>query len=57
MKWKTLNKEIKRIFIGEGFITEEDHLFAIKPNFSSFGTIIKNEPCMGWEISFAQDDT
>ena len=36
---ESLNKEIKRIFIEEGSITEEDYPFTFKPNFSTLGSI------------------
>ena len=54
---ENLNEEIKRIFMEEGYITEEDYPFAIKPNFSTMKSNIEIEPGRGWQISFVQDDT
>ena len=37
----SLNNEIKRFFIEEGFFTEADYAFIIKPNFSTLGCFIE----------------
>ena len=37
---ESLNDENKRIIIDEGFFTEADYPFQIKPNISTFGSII-----------------
>ena len=53
---ESLNKEIKRIIINEGYFTTSDYPFLIKPNFSTFGCIIEisNEESA---ISFSPDDS
>ena len=53
---ESLNKEIKRIIIDEGYFTTSDYPFLIKPNFSTLGCIIEisNEESA---ISFSPDDS
>ena len=53
---ESLNKEIKRIIIDEGYFTTSDYPFLIKPNFSTLGCIIgiSNEESA---ISFTPDDS
>ena len=53
---ESLNKEIKRIIIDEGYFTTLDYPFLIKPNFSTLGCIIEisNEESA---ISFTPDDS
>ena len=55
-KIDSLNKEIKRIIIDEGYFTTSDYPFLSKPNFSNFGCIIEvsNEESA---ISFKPDDS
>ena len=53
---ESLNKEIKRIIIDEGYYTEANYPFTIKPNFSTLGTIIEISP-QGPIISFMFDDS
>ena len=52
----SLDKEIKRIIISQGFFTSEDYPFLIKPKFSTLGSIIEisNEESA---ISFIPDDS
>ena len=38
---QSLKREIERIFIEEGFISEEDHPLTIKHNFSTLGSVIR----------------
>ena len=52
---ESLHKEIERIIIDEGYITEEDYPFTIKANFSTLGSNIEITPGRGWQISFVQD--
>ena len=52
---ESLNKEIKRLYIEDVYITEEDYPFTIKPDFSTLGSIIEIESRRGWQISFVQD--
>ena len=53
---ESLNKEIKRIIIDEGYFTTSDYPFLIKPNFSTLGCNIEisNEESA---ISFTSDDS
>ena len=55
-KIDSLNKEIKRIIIDEGYFTTSDYPFLIKPKFSNLGCIIEvsNEESA---ISFKPDDS
>ena len=53
---KSLDQEIKRIIIDQGYYTEEDYPFKIKANFSTLGIILEISP-QGPIISFASDDT
>ena len=39
-----LNNEIKRIIVDEGFYSENEHPFTIKPKFSTLGIIIQIIP-------------
>ena len=38
---ESLNEEIKRIIIEEGYAKEENYPFLVKPNFSTLGSIIE----------------
>ena len=53
---ESLNKDIKRIIIDEGYFNSEDYPFIIKANFSTLGSIIEisNEESA---ISFIPDDS
>ena len=53
---ESLNDEIKRIIIDEGYFNLEEYPFTIKPNFSTLGSIIEisNEESA---ISFKPDDS
>ena len=53
---ESLNDEIKRIIIDEGYFTLEENPFSIKPNFSTLGCIIEisNEESA---TSFKPDDS
>ena len=53
---ESLNNEIKRIFIEEGHFTEINYPFAIKPNFSTLGSIITIST-QGPIITFPPDDS
>ena len=53
---ESLNKEIKRIIIEEGYYSEANYPFTIKPNFSTLGSIIEISP-QGPIISFMFDDS
>ena len=52
---ESLNEEIKRIIIEEGYATESNYPFLIKPNFSTLGSII--EITSGYQIDFTQNKT
>ena len=53
---ESLDKEIKRITIEEGHITEDSYPFSIKPNFSTLGSIIEiTNP--NFFIDFTYDNT
>ena len=41
---ESLNKEIKKIITDEGYYTEANYPFTIKPNFSTLGSIIETSP-------------
>ena len=41
---ESLQDEIKRIIINEGYFTAENCPFIIKPNFSTLGSIIEVNP-------------
>ena len=53
---EALDKELKRIIIGEDHFTEGKYPFKIKPNFSILGSIIEISP-QGPIISFIFDDS
>ena len=53
---ESLNNEIKRIIIDEGYYTETNYPFTIKPNLSTLGSIIEISP-QGSIISFMFDDS
>ena len=53
---ESLNKEMKRIIIDEGYYTEANYPFTIKPNFSTLGSIIEISP-QGPIISFMFNDS
>ena len=38
---ESLNNEIKRVIIGDGYFTEATYPFTIKPNFSTLGSIVE----------------
>ena len=52
---ESLDKEIKRIIIEQGYATEANYPFLIKPNFSTLGSII--EITSGYQIDFTQNNT
>ena len=54
---ESLNAEIKRKTFEEGYMTEEDYPFTIKPFFSRVDSIKEIERGRGWQVSFVQDDT
>ena len=41
---ESLNKEIKRLIIDEGYFTEANYQFTIKPNFATLGSILEISP-------------
>ena len=51
-----MDKELKKIFIGEDHFTEAIYPFKIKPNFSTLGSIIRISP-QGPIIGFRFDDS
>ena len=51
-----MNNEIKRTIIDEGHYTEINYPFTIKPNFSTFGSIIETST-QGPVITFVPDDS
>ena len=53
---EALDKELKRIIIGEDHFTEANYPFKIKPNFSTLGSIIEIS-AQGPVISFIFDDS
>ena len=55
-EFESLNKEIERIVIKEGYFTEVDHPFTNKPNFSTLGSIIETSR-QGPLNTFVPDDS
>ena len=53
---QAIDKELKRIFIGEDHFTEANYPIKIKPNFSTLGSIIEISP-QGPIIIFMFDDS
>ena len=53
---ESLNDEIKRIIIDEGYYTELEYPFHIKPDFNTLGSIIEISP-QGPVISFSPNDS
>ena len=53
---ESLNNEIKRIIIEEGYYTEIDYPFNIKPNFSTLGSVLEIS-IQGPVITFVPDDS
>ena len=53
---ESLNNELKRIIIDEGYYTEASYALKIKPNFSTLGSIIEIIDPEA-EISFKHDDS
>ena len=53
---ESLNNELKRIILDEGYYSENDYPFTIKPNFSTLGSIIQIQP-QGAIVGFVSDDT
>ena len=51
-----MNEELKRIITDEGYYSENEYPFKIKPNFSTLGSIIQIQP-QGPVIGFVLDDT
>ena len=57
-KLESLNDKIKRINIKEVYFTEQSNTFLIKPNFTTFGSIIKfKSNFIGTQINFVHDDS
>ena len=55
---ESLNNEIKRIIIEDGYFTEATYLFTVKPNFSTFGSIVElSANINGPQIAFTPDDS
>ena len=55
---KSLDKEIERNIIEDGYITKENYPFIVKPNFSTLGSIIESKPdFIGTQISFVYKDS
>ena len=55
---ESLNNEIKRIIIEEGYFTEDTCPFTIKPNFSTLGSNIEvSTNINGSQIAFTPDDS
>ena len=53
---ESLDDEIKRVIIKDGYFREENYPFVIKPNFSTVGSFIKIKPkLIGTPISFFHD--
>ena len=52
---ESLDKEIKRIIFEQGYATEANYPFLIKPNFSTLGSII--EITSGYQIDYTQNKT
>ena len=57
MTFESLDQEIKRLIIAEGYITEEDCPFKLQPSFNTLCRNIEIMPGRGWQISFVQDDS
>ena len=53
---ESLNKQIKRIIIEEGYYTKSDYPFTTKPNFSTLGSIVEISS-QGPVITFVPDDS
>ena len=53
---ETLHNEIKRIIIDEGYYSENNYPFTIKPNFSTLGSIIEISQT-GPIISFVMENS
>ena len=53
---EAVDKELKRIIIGEDHFTEANYPFKIKPNFSTLGSIIEISP-QGHIFSFMFNDS
>ena len=51
-----MNDEIKSSIIDKGHYTEVEYPFKIKPNFSTLGSIVENEP-QGALVGFVFDDS
>ena len=55
---ESLNNEIKRSIIKEGYFTESNYPFTIEPNFSTLGSIIEvSSNITGSQIIFTLDDS
>ena len=54
---ESLIKESKRSNTNEGYVTEKDYPFSIKPIFSFLGSIKEIKRSRGWQINSVQDDT
>ena len=52
---ESLDKEIERIIIAEGYFPESNYQLAMKPKFSTTGSIIEKSPKRGIQISFVQN--
>ena len=57
MNWQVQIRNVRRIKIDEGYSTEEDYPFTIKPCFSSSNSIVDIEPGRGWQVSLVVDET
>ena len=55
-KIEAIDKELKRIIVGQGHFTEDKYPFKIKPNFSMLGSIIEISP-QGPITSFMFNDS
>ena len=54
----SLNDEKIRIIKKEGYFTEENYPFVIKPNFSTLGSIIEIKPnFIGSQVGFIHDNS
>ena len=55
---ESFNDEKKRLFIKDGYFTEEKSPFINKPNFSTLGSILEIQPnIIGTQITFNRDDS
>ena len=54
---ESLIKESKRCNTDEGYVTEKDYPFSIKPIFWFLGSIKEIKRSRGWQINFVPDDT